>query len=135
MVKKKKEYVESPEITLRLIAIRMVMVGDNQREFADKLDITFTRWNNMERGWPLPRKIADKIVWLTGLSYEPSLSYDYFYKGKFQDTAKALAWRLQQAEEKAAELQLIKTGANSIGHRAQDGPAAPARRSRRILAR
>ena len=106
MVKKKKEYVESPEITLRLIAIRMVMVGDNQREFADKLDITFTRWNNMERGWPLPRKIADKIVWLTGLSYEPSLSYDYFYKGKFQDTAKALAWRLQQAEEKAAELQL-----------------------------
>jgi hypothetical protein len=109
MAKKKKKYVpenERPDITRRLIAIRIAMTGDNQREFADLLDIAPTRWNNMETGSPLSRKVADKIVELTSLRYEPSLSYDYLYKGKFQDTPKALAGQLQLAEVKAAELQL-----------------------------
>jgi transcriptional regulator with XRE-family HTH domain len=41
----------------RLQLLRM-MYGETQREFASRLGIPFKRWNEYERGYPLPRDTA-----------------------------------------------------------------------------
>jgi hypothetical protein len=49
---------ESAAITRRLIVIRTHMDGDNQAAFCRRLGIAPTRWNNIERGFPLTLKMA-----------------------------------------------------------------------------
>lgn len=42
----------------RLRLLRQIYSGENQIEFAKRLDIPFKRWSNYERGYPVPRETA-----------------------------------------------------------------------------
>jgi len=42
----------------RLQLLREIVSGENQVEFSERLGIDVKRWNNYERGYPLPREIA-----------------------------------------------------------------------------
>ena len=42
----------------RLKLLREIVSGENQQEFAERLGIPFKRWNNYERGYPVPRETA-----------------------------------------------------------------------------
>jgi hypothetical protein len=42
----------------RLQLLREIVSGENQVDFAERLGIDVKRWNNYERGYPLPREIA-----------------------------------------------------------------------------
>jgi len=53
---------EADAIQRRLIVIRNHVAGDNQAEFARKLGIAPTRWNNMERGFPLTLKVTFLLI-------------------------------------------------------------------------
>lgn len=53
---------ESEAIRRRLVVIRKLACADNQTEFARKLGIASTRWNNLERGFPLTLKVLFLIV-------------------------------------------------------------------------
>jgi|SRR6187402_511084 len=61
---------ELEAIRRRLIAIRRFVTGDNQSEFARKLEIHPNRWNNIERGSPLTLRLAMQIEKQTGLPIE-----------------------------------------------------------------
>lgn len=53
---------ESEAIRRRLIVIRNYVARDNQAEFARRLGIAPTRWNNMERGFPLTLKVTFLLI-------------------------------------------------------------------------
>jgi hypothetical protein len=42
----------------RLRLLREVVAAGSQQVFADKIGIDMKRWNNYERGYPIPREIA-----------------------------------------------------------------------------
>ena len=42
----------------RLRILREIISGDNQSEFVKRLGVEFKRWNNYERGYPVPREVA-----------------------------------------------------------------------------
>ncbi|MGX1171256.1 transcriptional regulator with XRE-family HTH domain [Bradyrhizobium sp. USDA 372] len=42
----------------RLKLLREVVSSGSQQDFADKIGIDMKRWNNYERGYPIPREIA-----------------------------------------------------------------------------
>jgi transcriptional regulator with XRE-family HTH domain len=42
----------------RLKMLREIVSGENQQDFADRIGIPFKRWNNYERGYPIPRETA-----------------------------------------------------------------------------
>ena len=42
----------------RLRILRQIISDENQQDFADRLGIDMKRWNNYERGYPVPREIA-----------------------------------------------------------------------------
>jgi DNA-binding XRE family transcriptional regulator len=49
------EYVE------RLRMLREMVSGESQSDFAERIGIDLKRWNNFERGYPLPRDVAFTI--------------------------------------------------------------------------
>jgi len=53
---------ESEAIRRRLIVIRTHADGDNQAAFCRRLGISHTRWNNIERGFPLTLKMAFLLI-------------------------------------------------------------------------
>jgi DNA-binding XRE family transcriptional regulator len=53
---------EHEAIRRRLIVIRQYAACSNQAEFARRLQISPTRWNNIERGWLLTLKLAFLIT-------------------------------------------------------------------------
>lgn len=67
---------ESPQ-SRRVRRIRELVSGDNQTAFAKKLGISLSRWNNIERGVPLGRDVAFRLV-----DSVPGLTLDYLYFGK-----------------------------------------------------
>lgn len=46
----------------RLRILREIVSGENQQEFAERLGIPFKRWNNYERGYPVPRETAFLLI-------------------------------------------------------------------------
>jgi hypothetical protein len=42
----------------RLRIMREVLTGENQTDFAARLEIDYKRWSNYERGYPVPREVA-----------------------------------------------------------------------------
>jgi hypothetical protein len=42
----------------RLRILREIVAGDSQQDFARKIGIELKRWNNYERGYPVPREVA-----------------------------------------------------------------------------
>jgi transcriptional regulator with XRE-family HTH domain len=60
MAKTKSFDVEAYRKRLRLF--RELVSGENQADFAKRLGIPFKRWNNYERGYPVPRETAFLIL-------------------------------------------------------------------------
>lgn len=63
-------------IAWRLKCLRWAIAEDNQTRFAAQLNIDPKRWNNFERGIPLSKDVALKIVqtW-------PDISLDWLFRG------------------------------------------------------
>ena len=76
----------------RLLAIRLFK-GKSGPQFAEWLGIEYPRWNNFERGFPLPANVAmllcDKV---------PGLTLDYLYRGRIEGMHYDLVERLREAE-------------------------------------
>jgi hypothetical protein len=64
-------------IAWRLKCLRYAVSRDNQSHFAAHLGIEPKRWNNLERGYPLSKDVALKIVqrW-------PDLTLDWLFRGR-----------------------------------------------------
>ena len=67
---------ESEAIRRRLVVIRTYAAGSNQAEFARRLGISPTRWNNIERGFPLTLKLAFLLI-----KTVPGLTIEYITHG------------------------------------------------------
>lgn len=67
---------EMKGIRRRLVAIRTVVAGDNQAEFARRLGIKRPRWANFKRKYPLT---LERAVHLTKMV--PGLSIEYITEG------------------------------------------------------
>jgi transcriptional regulator with XRE-family HTH domain len=79
----------------RLKLLREIVSGENQQEFAERLGIPFKRWNNYERGYPVPRETAFLLMQrFPGISIE-WLWFDMkgnlspFYRDKIEAAEKA----------------------------------------------
>ena len=84
---------DSEAITRRLSAIRKYVSGGNQAEFARRLGIAPSRWNNLERGWPLSMQVAFMLV-----NNVDGLTISYITHGKTGDMPKLLARQLSTLE-------------------------------------
>ncbi|QOG21351.1 hypothetical protein [Bradyrhizobium sp. SEMIA] len=51
-----KKEMDAYKVRLRLL--REVVASGSQQAFADRIGIEMKRWNNYERGYPIPREIA-----------------------------------------------------------------------------
>jgi hypothetical protein len=67
---------QDSEIATRLITLRRIYAGDNQTIFAKKIDIDVKRWNNFERGLPLSKEVAFRLV-----ERIPGLTLDWLWLG------------------------------------------------------
>jgi len=67
---------ENTEVARRLIALRQLMAGDSQTAFAQQVGIDVKRWNNFERGLPLSKDAAIKLV-----RRIPGLTLDWLFLG------------------------------------------------------
>jgi hypothetical protein len=79
----------------RLKLLREIISGENQQDFAERLGIPFKRWNNYERGYPVPRETAFALLqrfpgisveWLW-FGWEGNLSPSYIEKIKVAEKA------------------------------------------------
>jgi transcriptional regulator with XRE-family HTH domain len=61
---------------LRLRLLREIVSGENQADFAQRLGIPFKRWNNYERGYPVPRETAFLLM-----KRFPGLSVEWLWFG------------------------------------------------------
>jgi hypothetical protein len=85
---------ESEAIRRRLMVIRKYVAGDNQAEFARKLGIASTRWNNMERGFPLTLKVTFLLI-----KTVDGLTTGYITHGHTERLPAALKRQLASLEE------------------------------------
>src|SRR5579862_1095654 len=65
------------DVSERLIALRIVVAGENQTRFAAQLGFEIKRWNNFERGLPLSKDAAIQLV-----TKIPGLTLDWLFLGK-----------------------------------------------------
>jgi hypothetical protein len=101
----------------RLRILKDIIDADSQQAIADKLGIEMKRWNNYERGYPIPREIAFLLrEKLPGMSAEwlwfgdtGNLSPQFIKKIKeVQTNGEARAKAIKELEE--AEKKLAKLG-------------------------
>jgi hypothetical protein len=85
-------------IAKRLQLLRRMEAGDNQVVFAHRLGIERSRWNNLERGYPLSKDVALRIVqtW-------PDITLDWLFLGRTEGLTRRRAAELEEvaAHEKA----------------------------------
>jgi transcriptional regulator with XRE-family HTH domain len=67
--------------------------GDNQAEFARQLNISRTRWNNIECGYPMSMQMAYMLTDLV-----PGLTIEWLTEGRDHYLPPALRARLKSAE-------------------------------------
>lgn len=77
----------------RLRLLREIVAGGNQQEFADKLGIPFKRWNNYERGYPVPRETAFALM-----EKFPGISVEWLWFGMVGNLSKHYADKIKEAE-------------------------------------
>lgn len=68
------------------------MRGLSGPQFAEELGIEYPRWNNFERGYPLPNPIALELC-----NRFPGLTLDWLYRGRFEGMSFDLVRRLEEA--------------------------------------
>lgn len=84
-------------VAARLQLLRRLVSGDSQTAFARILNIEVKRWNNFERGLPLSKDAAFKIVRAL-----PNVTLDWVYRGKTD----GLPVRLQREIEEAGKANI-----------------------------
>jgi transcriptional regulator with XRE-family HTH domain len=84
----------------RLRIMREIIAGDNQTEFAKRLDIDFKRWSNYERGYPVPREVAFMLH-----HKFPGISIEWIWFGSYQSLSSYYKERILLAEKLDIEQQ------------------------------
>lgn len=99
----------------RLQLLREIVSGENQQEFAERLGIPFKRWNNYERGYPVPRETAfilmDKIK---------GLSVEWIWFGMTGNLSADFERKIKAAEAQRRELDAAKRAAEKANRKVQD---------------
>lgn len=85
------DYVE------RLQLLREIISGDSQRDFAQKIGIDLKRWNNFERGFPVPRDVAIMIV-----DNIPGVSVDWIWFGWPNNLSQEMQTKIEAHKPKRA---------------------------------
>ena len=87
----------------RLRILRQIISGENQQDFAERLGIDMKRWNNYERGYPVPREIAFLLM-----DKFPGISVEWIWFGMTgnlsQHYAKLIA-EIDQADREHAKAE------------------------------
>jgi hypothetical protein len=107
----------------RLKLFRIAVAGDGseyQIDFAKKLGIDFKRWNNYERGYPVPREVA----FLLRNKFAMSVEYLWFGdEGNLSDTWKerlgAAEMTLREREEAETTFARAKAKLDSVKQRSR----------------
>ena len=88
---------ERPEFTIaeRLKLLREAENEGNQAAFAAKLEISPSRWNNFEKGLPLSKDVAFRLV-----RKVPGLTLDWLYLAIEDGLTLALRRRLHAAQRR-----------------------------------
>lgn len=73
-----KEHSLVIDCTARLQLIRSIIAEDSQSKFAQEIGMSLSRWNNFERGYPLPRDEAVRLC-----KKFPGLTTDWIWFGYF----------------------------------------------------
>jgi transcriptional regulator with XRE-family HTH domain len=84
---------DAAEIQRRLQVVRYLVAGDNQAEFARRLGVSRTRWNNIECGYPMSLNMAYMLTNLV-----PGLTIEWLTEGRDGYLPAALRTRLKDAE-------------------------------------
>lgn len=85
---------EDLDVASRLRRLVAIEAGGNSALFARRLDLSAQRWNNFERGLPLSRQVAVKLVLTV-----PGLTLDWLYLGRTEGLSVQLAQRLEVLPE------------------------------------
>jgi len=82
------------DVAQRLRTLR-ALKGLSGPKFAEWLEVEYPRWNNWERGFPLPAPIA-----LLLCRRFPGLTLDWLYRGRLEGLTLDLADRLGELESR-----------------------------------
>ena len=86
----------------RLRILRQIISDENQQDFADRLGIDMKRWNNYERGYPVPREIAFLLM-----DTFPGISVEWIWFGMTGNLSQHYAKRIAEIDQ--AEREHAKT--------------------------
>ena len=96
--------LSASEVRRRVQTVRQFVAGDNQTLFAKQIGVAPNRWNNIERGSPLSKDVAFRLV-----KAVPGLTLDWLYLGNenglptlLQRELTAVGRTVIEAEEAAA---------------------------------
>ena len=84
--------LEHAEVAVRIKLLRIAIFRDNQRAFAERIEVEYKRWNNYERGLPLSLQIAIQLI-----EHIPGLTLDWIFLGRTDGLSPALARELEKA--------------------------------------
>lgn len=92
----------------RLKVMRMIISGENQEQFANRIGIEPKRWNNYEQGYPISREVA-----LMLLHKCPQVSIEWLWLGTKRGLGedfrrKVEAFEHLEQEQEAARLALLQ---------------------------
>jgi hypothetical protein len=88
------EELPDPEGYLhRLKLLREVISGENRTDFAKRLGIEYKRWDNYERGYPMPRQTAFHLM-----KTFPGMSVEWLWFNMFGNLSQDYAERIRAAE-------------------------------------
>jgi hypothetical protein len=107
-MKKPNQERENAAITRRLHILRHHVSGSDhgsKARFAARIGIEYKRWNNFERGYPLPRDMAIHLVRTIH-----GLTLDWIYLGREDGLSIALQRELAEAGK---SVTLVETGSGS----------------------
>lgn len=85
--------VDVKEYVFRLKVLRRVIADDNQIEFASRIGIDMKRWNNYERGYPVPREVAFILI-----KKFPGLSVEWIWFGWTGNLSPSFKKKIEDAE-------------------------------------
>lgn len=108
----------------RLRILRRIISGENQQDFSDRLGIDMKRWNNYERGYPVPRETAFLLM-----DKFPGISVEWIWFGMTGNLSSHYVKLIAEAE--AADREHAK--ALKVLERAQDKEKA-ARKKKKATA-
>lgn len=89
-------YVRDYKVRLQLF--KEVIAAGSQQQVADALEIDMKRWNNYERGYPIPREIAFLIM-----EKFPGMSAEWLWFGMMGNLSPQYTKKIKAAEKRLAD--------------------------------